>query len=41
MENTEQRNDPLIECMTEFEEWEQNGCIKAGEIIRNSDNKTG
>lgn len=25
MENTEQRNDPLIECMTEFEEWEQNG----------------
>ena len=38
MENTEQRNDPLIECMTEFEEWEQN--IKAEEIIRNSDNKT-
>ena len=36
MENTEQRNDPLIE----FEEWEQNGCIKAEEIIRNSDNKT-
>ena len=34
MENTEQRNDP------EFEEWEQNGCIKAEEIIRNSDNKT-
>ena len=31
MENTEQRNDPLIECMTEFE---------AEEIIRNSDNKT-
>ena len=28
MEGTEQRHDPLIECMTEFEEWAQNGCIK-------------
>ena len=40
MENTEQRNDPHIECMTEIEEWEQKGCKKAEEIIRNSDNKT-
>lgn len=40
MENTEQRNDPLTECMTEFEEWAQNGLKKAEEIIYNSDNKT-